>query len=250
MPDEKWLTLSEAAALLTLSERSLRRRIDAGELQTRLTHGRREVLVAVEEPADRQMADTVEAMSEQGNRQLQLAAGTIGMSNRLAEVYDQQMERVHGELKRSRRWSVIGWSGAFALVLMTGIFGAAWKAQKQRADHAVRQTADIRRQMTDARRQAQEAIQAATEDAAEDRQQLTQALQSAQADHQEAILDAQEAARQKITAQTTDSPSRFNLANSEAIGGLWPEPGAANPFGQAHGHIFAAGLTPGGQGEH
>lgn len=235
----RWLSREEAAVALGCSIRSLHRKIGTGELESRVTDGRREVLVGTRVPDGGQTAtQAAETLNEQGG-QIQLAAGSIGMANRLAEVYDRQVERIDGELRRSRRWSLVGWIGTFAASLAAVASATAWYSLRD-------SLTDSQAQLTEARQQAQVAIQGA----AEDRQTLTQALQSAQADLQEAILDAQEAAQQKITNRTTDSPFDSNLGDSGVIGGVWPELGAVNPFGQLEVNVFAAGLMPGGNGEH
>lgn len=54
----KWCTMAEACQVLGISERTLRRRVQAGDLQSKVERGRRYVLLEVEErTADRVLID-------------------------------------------------------------------------------------------------------------------------------------------------------------------------------------------------
>src|SRR5688572_187355 len=61
-----WQTIEEAALTLGISSRTLHRRIVKGEFETRLESGRREVLIAVPQPASdmADMSDASEAVEE------------------------------------------------------------------------------------------------------------------------------------------------------------------------------------------
>ena len=236
---QRWVSLPDAASRLNVSVRTVERRIQKGELPARPTDQGRQVMIDAPDQSADIVADTVSVIAEHDRQQREIV-------KHLADAYQLPLTQTRMELKRSQRWSVTGWSLAFGLASLVGLAGAEWRAERQQKATLADNLSDARSQLV----QAQQQTQGVLEGAAEERQQLTQALQSAQADLQEAILDAQEAAQRKIADRTTDSPSKFNLADSEAIGGLWPELGAANPFGQSHGNIFAAGLMPEGQGEH
>ena len=226
---DQWLNLADATARLGCSVRTLHRKINAGELQSRLQpNGRRQVLLPEALPD-----------SDPERHALRLAGGTAV----LAERWTQDLR---AEVQRTRRWGSVAWIGVFGLAIAVVVLLRAWTVRQQEAKHLSATLSDTRLQLAEARELAQEAIQGAVED----REQLTQALETAQADLQEAVLDAQEAARQKITGPLALDTPKFDLDRPGASD-EWPELwGALNPFGQADIGIFAAGLTPGGQGEH
>lgn len=82
---EKWQTLAEACQTLGLSERTLYRRIDKGEIQSKLEGKKR--LVLVDLPNDRVESDKILSLSDVPDIQ----------------VLEQENERLKGELDALRR---------------------------------------------------------------------------------------------------------------------------------------------------
>ena len=258
----RFVGVAEAATILGVHPRTVERRLETGRLRSRKQNGTREIWIphdapdsapGVEDERPAVSGSTPGAAGQGAETALvayqRLAGPSVAMARELADVCEARVADAQAEARRARWGGRLGWSAAIVASLVAGFLGAVWSAQRQQRDGLRDRLGDTQAQLAEAQQQAQVAIQAATGDAAEERQQLTQALQSAQADLQEAILDAQEAAQRPIADRWTDSPAKFNLGDSEAVGGVW-KLGTVDPFGQLDSGIFAAGLAPEGQGEH
>ena len=121
-----WLTPAEAAAMMKVSVRTLRRKIQRGEVAARTSdNGRQEVRV-----------DTMAANGGQvAVNESHLATINTGLANRLADHadmeiarFEQTCRRVEHDLTRSRRIGAMGWVLVF--VLLAGGIGAAWKGAR------------------------------------------------------------------------------------------------------------------------
>ena len=221
---ERWVTLAEAAGHHGVSAKTVERWVKRGKVTSRRLENRREVLIESPE------SDTSEA-SRPAERQSAIPLETQQLIDRLTSL-------VEGQARRSR-WAVwSGWSGAFALVFVAGFLLAAWSDVRDRLW-------DTQGELALARHESNEAVQAT----AEDRYKVAQSIQALRAELQEAILDAQDRLERKIAARTT-AGLESNLGDAGAVEAAWPQLGAARPFENPHIDLFAAGLTPGGQGEH
>lgn len=137
-----WLDLTEAAGVLGVSDRTVRRRIKAGELPNRMHKGRRQVRIDTADMTDGQRTDNPDAATEQigGVVRGDKVAGSVAdalatidrverdlagvlalMGDELRAERQLAVERVELELKRVRKRS--GWGWVLALIL--GGVGAA-----------------------------------------------------------------------------------------------------------------------------
>jgi len=157
-----WLDLTEAAELLGVSDRTLRRRIKADKVVSRLHKGRRQVRVDTTDttgathgqgadirdtdPGDEVSRVRVDKVSESVEGTLaridtierDLAGVLATFADTMREDRLAVVERAEAELERVRRRSVVGWSLAFVagLLAATGgvlAFSTAREAQRQAA---------------------------------------------------------------------------------------------------------------------
>ncbi len=114
-----WTTIDTAAKRLSVTTRTIRRRIAAGELHARSTPDgkRREVLVDVTPDALDIAVDTVSALEKQSDRQIQIASVTITQAQ-------EETKRWRGS---ARRWS------AAAVALLAALAGGTWLLATERA---------------------------------------------------------------------------------------------------------------------
>ena len=109
---EAWHTLREAGELLGCSTRTIRRRIEAKQLQTRMgSDGRREVLIDPMTPVPD--ADRVTA-----------SRADTSLTVVTAQMVERIEHRADREVRRARRWGLAGWS--IAAVLLIGVAVACW----------------------------------------------------------------------------------------------------------------------------
>lgn len=140
-----WLDLTEAAGVLGVSDRTVRRRIKAGELPNRMHKGRRQVRIDTADMTGGQRTDNPDAATEQiggvvrGDKvagsvadalatidrvERELAGVLALMGDELRTERQLAVERVELELKRVRKRSGLGW--VLALILAgVGAAGAA-----------------------------------------------------------------------------------------------------------------------------
>lgn len=131
-----WLDLTEASSVLGVSDRTVRRRIKAGELPNRMHKGRRQVRIDTADMTGGQRTDNPDAATEQigGVVRDDKVAGSVAdalatidrverdlagvlalMGDELRAERQLAVERVELELKRVRKRSGLGW--ALALIL-------------------------------------------------------------------------------------------------------------------------------------
>ncbi|HUX16734.1 MAG TPA: hypothetical protein VMW52_09695 [Phycisphaerae bacterium] len=126
----RWLAMQEAADRLSISTRTLRRRVNAGELEARDgAGGRREVLV----DTSATMADTVtDALST-----VQGAAGAA------VTAFQARADDLRDMLSGARRSARAGW-GTLALVFVLASAGCVYAVQRiTQADTRADMTADM-----------------------------------------------------------------------------------------------------------
>jgi len=97
---QKWVTVAEARHVLGMAERTIRRHIQEGTLQSKLDSGRRWVLVEVAE--DTMSKDTPTGMSDAVIDRLEKENELI--KNQLS-TKDKQIENLQAEVKESRERS-------------------------------------------------------------------------------------------------------------------------------------------------
>lgn len=170
-----WQSLEEAAITLGVSSRTLHRRINKGEVETRLVNGRREVLVTVAEPvapdagasghAETMETQTVELpveeVSDDGVSQtmLMLHEDRIRRTDLAIMAYQQSVTVSAAEARRNRIGQRIAWSVAGGLTV--GLFlSVIWATHRLTATQAqvdslnqqlqsLSATTDTARQQTD-----------------------------------------------------------------------------------------------------
>lgn len=126
----RWMSMAEAASELQISTRTLQRRIQAGELQTRTDAGRRLVAVDVADNRDNvadTVADTVADMADTSTIQTaqhQAAALTI-MADRVSSMANARLDELHQDVQAARRSARAGWTLAaagFAVAALVGLW--------------------------------------------------------------------------------------------------------------------------------
>jgi len=125
---KRWLNLTDAAAALNVSSRTLTRRISAGSLSTRLSEGTREVLVDVVDTAEDLLTDSMTAIAEHDHRQTQ-------MIEKLAVVMARPAEQAESMARRSRLSAGLGWTVVAALLVVVGFGIRQLTLEQSRADH-------------------------------------------------------------------------------------------------------------------
>ena len=123
----RWMSMADAASELKISTRTLQRRIQAGELQTKTDAGRG--LVAVELSHNRDnvadtMADTVADMADTNASTMQTAALAV-MADRVTSMATARLDELHQDVQHARRSARAGWSLAaagFALAALVGLW--------------------------------------------------------------------------------------------------------------------------------
>jgi len=126
---ERWTTVAEAAKRLNVSTRTVERRINAGDLESRLTpSGRREVLTDTEPtPADN-WHDSLSVVTGHAQQSLSIAATTIDATRQLADAHAV-------ELRRARRIGLAAWLTVAALALAI-LAGGGWTVRHLTATEA------------------------------------------------------------------------------------------------------------------
>lgn len=135
-----WFDLTEAAGMLGVSDRTIRRRIKAGEIPNRMHKGRRQVRIDTADMTDGQPADNQDsgqggagsivrddkvsgsvgdALANINSIERQLAGVLATMSDELKAERQLAVERVEVELERVRRRSGLGWALAFVLAAVS-----------------------------------------------------------------------------------------------------------------------------------
>jgi len=106
---EKWVSPAEAASILGVSERTIRKRVARGEYEARdAAGGRREVLVEVPERSE-DVRNVFRAADQAADRQIQIASAAVGLAESHAETYRRDL--------KAAKWSArLAWLVVAALV--------------------------------------------------------------------------------------------------------------------------------------
>ncbi len=113
---QQWVSMAGAAARMGVSLRTLQRRLAAGEHDSRVSHGRKEVLL-----------DAAVKPDVTNARQGDNVAGPVtdlDVARATAVFARERLGALGGELQRSRRWTLAGW--AAVLLLLAGIGAGGW----------------------------------------------------------------------------------------------------------------------------
>lgn len=124
-----WMTLEQAASELGISLRTLHRWIDKGRVETRMSDGRREVLIDSHERdaahADPNVTDTDTHAADTPDRSLVLASGAIRGWQQAADLAQDQVEAARHDMGRSRRISGL-LAAVVAVLVVAGGVGLWW----------------------------------------------------------------------------------------------------------------------------
>ena len=145
----QWRTVAEAAAILGVHPRTVERRANAGRLQKRTVDGSPQVWVPDGElpgnaghmpgavPGDLPtITEAIDAMSDQGQRQMVLASGAI-------TGWKQAADQAQAEVIRSKRTSV-ALAGALAVLVVAGGVGLWWGTRAVTTEQAHKDTLTAR----------------------------------------------------------------------------------------------------------
>lgn len=140
-----WMRTESACAALNVSPRTLRRRLKAGNLESK-RQGR---CLLVNVPDDQAVATVAEA----GRRMATVAAGAAlqqrDSSRSLAAVvatFDTALDRAERRALSAVRWGV-GTSAAVVLCSLVAVLGIGWRFHVEAVDHVSR-VADLQRRHT------------------------------------------------------------------------------------------------------
>lgn len=128
----RWMSMADAASELQISTRTLQRRIQAGELQTKTDAGRRLVAVDVADNRDNvadTMADNVADMADTAAITMQTAQGQAAaltvMADRVSSMATARLDELHQDVQAARRSARAGWTLAaagFAVAALVGLW--------------------------------------------------------------------------------------------------------------------------------
>ena len=210
------MKVADAASRLSVSPRTIERRIQTGELESRRTEQGREVLVkSVDEPADI-VADSLTVIADHDHHQLEL-------TNRLASAYELPIQRANEEAGQARQEARTvrrsSWLMAVGLTVIAAT-GGYWALQQQgRAALAEHDAQTAAQAATDARRAVAD---------------MRAMLESAESRAAQATTDAQKRADEAREAMARSHDLELRLTQLEgqierdrlaaAVGGLTPEP--------------------------
>lgn len=139
-----WASMAEAAELLGVSQRTIRRRISAGELAGRIVHGRREVQLGPDTPrTNRTRRVNPNAGGADDGRPV-LALSVV--ADRAVTVAERMADDARRELHQARRWGRTGWGTAAAVLIAGGLLSALTWRQAGVSDQAA---ADARQRAED-----------------------------------------------------------------------------------------------------
>lgn len=149
-----WLPINEAVQVLAVSERTVYRRISAGELQTRKEGGR--VLVDVGPEQQRQtVAGTVRHLAEVSTASVvQQAQQQEGLARQLSDMADWR-DQLQGDLQTARvetKW-LRRWLAAICLAGVVSLSGGGFGWLRQTGRHKV-ELETVRIELSDQRGQA------------------------------------------------------------------------------------------------
>jgi hypothetical protein len=168
-----WQTLEEAALTLGISSRTLHRRLARGEFETRMEHGRREVLISITEPemsdvsavlnAATDTSDNAEEFDETGstddNQEMTADVGStmlalhedrIRRTDLAIMAYQQSVNVTAADARRTHRNARIAWSTAGALAAIAFV-AAIWSTHTvTKAQAEVGHLNGVVRQLSDA----------------------------------------------------------------------------------------------------
>lgn len=192
-----WVPLADAAAAMQLSERTIRRRVQAGRLDARPgPDGRTMVRLPEEATAPAAMLAAVEAQVESSQ---ELAATMAATHRTLAEVHRDTLTRLQDAEREVRRRTLVAWlSGSVAAATLTAavVVSVVMSTRVRTADgHAVRE-AEERRLAEDRLQLAQAGLAAAERQAAATASDL--AASEGQVGHLADMLSAVERERDRL----------------------------------------------------
>lgn len=119
-----WLGLSEAAAALGVSERTLRRRVADGLVPNRMHQGRRQVRIDTDRVADTADNTATPNLTFSSGDNL---AGSAPMTDRLLAIIQDDraavLFRQNGELRRAQRRAMLATATAVSVGLLAALWG-------------------------------------------------------------------------------------------------------------------------------
>jgi hypothetical protein len=143
-PSDTWLTITDAAAVLGCSTRTVARRLAAGELRRQERDGR--VLVAIPESLRRPADRMVEAVQADAAHMRQLSAAVTQATEQAGLVLREAVEQarldataavaraVQAEARGRQAWRVAALLGAAAVIGLTATVSVALEAARSRQE--------------------------------------------------------------------------------------------------------------------
>ena len=139
---EHWVSVSEAARILGVRERTIERRVAAGKLDHRKAHGRVQVHVPVTSNGRSEQGHDTEAPAEAVGQRAEPAAEATAPIGAVACGST-------GGVGQVRRHTTVAW--AVAIALGVAVFGAVWMVAAQRGGTklALQEVRHLRQQVDD-----------------------------------------------------------------------------------------------------
>lgn len=169
---ERWMRVNEAAAALSVSESTVRRRVSDGQLRGRVGEsGRQEVMIkdAATPSADEAQALAVAEQENLLRRYERLAGGSLVLAqqradelNKAASAAYENLAHARSQMRQLRKLALAGWAtcaavliAGFALTLGQGVSGAKAQARadahEQAARHASERVERLQQALADVR---------------------------------------------------------------------------------------------------
>jgi hypothetical protein len=135
-----WITIEQAAVALGLSVRTVNRHINAGKLQSRLSDGRREVLIENSTPgaaaqldaSETYVTQVVASTANEGvdyESVLALADSAADKAELAVSAYQALARSADDRVRTTRRWSYAAWSLVAMLTIGT-VVSVAWASSR------------------------------------------------------------------------------------------------------------------------
>jgi hypothetical protein len=132
----RWLGLTEAAAALGVSVRTVQRRVKTGELEHQdMPGGRVSVAVRTDATDGGQAADELVHLRTQVDTTNRMTAALVAMAEREGKVLADRVRQTEAALVTTRRHRTVAWTAAAVFAVVAGVTaGVSWTTSARVAE--------------------------------------------------------------------------------------------------------------------